>query len=110
MKQNKYSIFDSKAKIFNIPFYAANQAVALRMYSQAANSPDSMLGQYPEDYTLFELSVFDQETGREQEHPEPKNLGQPALYHARTAPENPEANQRSNFPVQVTHTSSQRNT
>lgn len=93
----KYSIFDSKASTYNSPFYAANQAVALRMLAQAANSPDSMLGAYPDDYTLYELSTFDPETGLEVEHKPFKNLGQPARYHAEAAPENLEANQRDSF-------------
>jgi len=63
MKINVYSVFDSKAAVFANPFYMANDAVALRGFAGAVNSPESMLYKHPEDYSLYRLGTFDDSVG-----------------------------------------------
>lgn len=58
-----FSVFDSKAAAYLEPFFAVNRAVALRMFESAARSESHQFSKYAEDYTLFEICEFDQETG-----------------------------------------------
>jgi hypothetical protein len=64
MRQNVYTIFDSKAEIFKSPFMAMNDAVALRMIEQAASDPNTDLGRYPADFTLFFIGTYQDHTGQ----------------------------------------------
>lgn len=58
-----FSVHDQKAEAFIQPFYAPNVAMAIRMFSTAANDPSTQFAQNPGDYTLFEIGRFDQDTG-----------------------------------------------
>jgi len=59
-----YGVKDLKAGAFTSPpFGAVTRGVAIRMFSQALNDPNSDLGKYPADFELWELGVFDQENG-----------------------------------------------
>lgn len=59
-----FTVFDSKAAAFLQPFFAPTTAVAIRSFSQAARTQGHDFNQYAEDYTLFELGEFDQETAK----------------------------------------------
>lgn len=58
-----YAIFDSKIKAFNNPIYMRNAGEATRAFEQVANDDTSLICKHPEDYTLFEIGEFDDETG-----------------------------------------------
>ena len=58
-----FSIYDSKAEAFLPPFILPKQAQALRIFSDCVNSADHQFGANPEDYTLFTLGDFNDETG-----------------------------------------------
>lgn len=63
-KHNKlYSIYDSKAGIYYKPFVSRTKGEALRMFQQAANDSQTTIGQYPEDFVLFEIGSFDDTKG-----------------------------------------------
>ena len=57
-----FSVFDKKASSFFPVFTAKNSEVARRSLVQSL-TPDSVLVQYPSDYTLIHLSNFDDESG-----------------------------------------------
>jgi len=59
-----FSIYDSKAGAYTQPFFAVNSRVAVRMFSHLANDPKHAFGMNPEDFTLFELGCFDDQTGK----------------------------------------------
>lgn len=63
MKYLAFSIFDAKAVAFSQPFYASNNAVAIRMYAQVVNDPGSVVSKNPEDFTLFGVGEFDDASG-----------------------------------------------
>lgn len=63
MKLKIYSVYDSKAKAYNSPFYLRNSGEATRGFSDVVNDGKSQISKYPEDYTLFELGEFDDEMG-----------------------------------------------
>jgi len=59
-----FSVYDSKAGAYTQPFYAVNSRVAVRMFTELANDPKHTFGMHPEDFTLFELGSFDDQSGR----------------------------------------------
>lgn len=63
MKLQTYAIFDSKANVFSQPFFAANNAVALRMFGNTADDPATNLHKNPVDYTLHHIGEYDDATG-----------------------------------------------
>lgn len=58
-----YSIFDTKAEHFNVPFFMPNQAMAQRAFNDLAVDPKTLVGKHPEDYMLYEVGEFDDITG-----------------------------------------------
>lgn len=74
MKLQAFSVYDSAAKRFAMPFFADTIEVALRMFRALVNSGDSQVSKYPEDYTLFHIGEFDQELG-EVRPSSPRSLG-----------------------------------
>lgn len=59
-----FSIFDSKAQLFMLPFFAPNRAVASRMFQGVINDPTTDFSKFPGDFALFELGLFDESDGR----------------------------------------------
>ena len=58
MKTNVYAIYDKKAETYSQPFLALNNSVACRMV-QASMDPVSLLTQFPHDYRLDKVAVYD---------------------------------------------------
>lgn len=63
MKQYVYAIKDSKAGTFSNPFYSINRGTAERSFFQAGKDPQTTISQYPEDFALYELGTFDDQSG-----------------------------------------------
>lgn len=62
MKLSIYSIFDTKAQKYSTPFFQQNDLIALRAFSRGVNDPQSDLNAYSEDFTLYCLGIFDDQT------------------------------------------------
>lgn len=58
-----FSVYDSKALTFSHPHVQPNSDVAVRAFAQAANSPGNAISDHPDDYSLFQVGIFDDETG-----------------------------------------------
>ncbi|WNK12845.1 MAG: nonstructural protein [Microvirus sp.] len=59
-----FSVLDRKAKNYNLPFYCPTIEVAQRAFAQSVNDPASgMAYTHPEDFTLYHIGTFDDETG-----------------------------------------------
>ena len=58
-----YVIHDVKASAYLTPFFLPNDALARRTFSDCANDPEHAFGKHPEDFTLFNLGSFNNETG-----------------------------------------------
>lgn len=70
-----YSVFDNCSKTYTQPFHLARNEQAVRAFSDAVNSKDHQFAQHPEDYTLFCLGSFDDNTGHyENQTPAPEPL------------------------------------
>lgn len=53
-----FSIFDSKAGIYNVPFASPNSATARRMFAMNVNEVGSMINAHPEDFILFLVGSY----------------------------------------------------
>lgn len=62
MKFGLYSIKDAKTG-FMTPVLEQGDPSALRNFSAAVNQPDSLMHQYPNDFSLYKVANFDTDTG-----------------------------------------------
>lgn len=69
-----YSVFDSKTGVFCNPFCAVNDNSALRDFAYAARDPDTNIGKYPTDFSLFRLGNVSLVTGVLTPDPSPISL------------------------------------
>lgn len=74
MNMKIFSIFDEKTEVYSKPFYELTIGSAIRVFSDAANDPQSPFSKHPEDYTLFLIGDFDDNTG-EVTNEQHNNLG-----------------------------------
>ena len=58
-----YSIHDNKAEAYLPPFYLHNKNMAIRSFSDAVQDEASTFFKHPEDYSLWEIGEFDDQTG-----------------------------------------------
>lgn len=63
-QQRMYSIKDVKSVSFHNPFPAENTIIAMRETQSYVNNQKSMISDYPEDFQLWYVGTFDNETGR----------------------------------------------
>lgn len=58
------AIRDSKLNAFDRPFFAPTTAVAVRSFGDEVNRPESPMNKHLEDFSLWHLGTYDDETGR----------------------------------------------
>lgn len=58
-----FAVYDSKAKYFGAPFPQQNSDVAIRAFTQAANTPGNPIHDHSTDFALIEIASFDDENG-----------------------------------------------
>lgn len=75
MKKLLFSTYDSKINSYQPPFTAEHAGEAIRAFERASNDPESNIYHYPSDFTLFEIGIFDTETGKIENHKVSKDLG-----------------------------------
>lgn len=61
---NIYAIKDAKIGAFSQPYYSHTHGSALRAFSDHVNDANSQPYKHPEDYTLWHLGTFDDNTGQ----------------------------------------------
>lgn len=74
MEKNLYSVFDRKAHVFANPFYSINDATAERVFISACRDDGNDIGMFPSDYALYFVGTFDDETGKLDPMPIPRNV------------------------------------
>lgn len=57
------AVFDSAVNAYGQPIFVPAVGAALRSFIDEVNSPDSAMGRHPEDYVLFHLADYNDETG-----------------------------------------------
>lgn len=70
-----YAIKDTKANAFMNPIIQRTMGEAIRSVVDESKQPNSMFGKHPEDFNLFKLGTFNQETGLITIEPAPKSIG-----------------------------------
>lgn len=70
MQTRMYSIYDLRSGHYNPPFVETHQAYAQRRMEDSIKNPDSRMSKEPENFCLYEIGVFKEETGRVVHHPE----------------------------------------
>jgi len=63
MRLKLYSIRDAKGECYNTPFVQKAEGEAIRTFHKLSQDKSSMPGQYPDDYDLYHLGDFDDQTG-----------------------------------------------
>lgn len=70
-----FSVFDCKAEAHLQPIFAPTNAVAIRIFIEAAMDQNHNFHKYAADYTLFEIGTFNEETAELKALPALNNLG-----------------------------------
>lgn len=63
MKYKVYTIFDSKIGAYMQPFFRRANGEAIRDFTELANDKSKTVGLNPEDYCLFYIADYDDESG-----------------------------------------------
>lgn len=64
MKYFMYSVYDSAAEIYHPPFIQTTDDAAKRaLLASLRSDPTSLLRQFPDQFYLFRLAEFDEESG-----------------------------------------------
>lgn len=63
MEIKVYSIFDLKAETYSQPFYAMNDALAQRIFTDVARDTETNIARHPMDFVLMRIGSFDTNTG-----------------------------------------------
>jgi len=63
MRHRSFSVFDQKALAYLPPFFMPEVGMATRAFTDMVNDTAHMFGKHPEDFTLFELGMFDDNKG-----------------------------------------------
>jgi hypothetical protein len=71
MKLNAYTIFDVASGVHMRPFFSQADGQAVRGFKDIATDAEHEVGKHPEDYTLYRIGSFNDQTGKiEGEEPE----------------------------------------
>jgi hypothetical protein len=62
MELKAYAVHDGKGKYFGLPFFMQNAGMATRAFSDLVNDPQSSINRHPEDYVLYEIGKYDDQT------------------------------------------------
>ncbi|WNK13117.1 MAG: nonstructural protein [Microvirus sp.] len=69
-----YSIRDSKGEFYHPPFFKRTHGEAERDFMHLCKDEKSMTGQYTEDYDLYYLGTYDDQTGKIQATSSPEHM------------------------------------
>lgn len=74
MMLKAYSIRDAKAETFQQPFYKHTHGEAERDFTAVTRDPKTTLHQFPEDFDLYHIGVFDTDSGKFQSLDTPQHI------------------------------------
>lgn len=63
MPVNMFCVFDAAADRFLHPFNSPSIDTAIREFKRAVTTPDHQFNRFPDDYSLFHIGQFNDETG-----------------------------------------------
>lgn len=68
------AVRDSAVDAFMRPFFVPSTGMAIRSFRDEVNRADSEMAKHPQDYELFQLGMFDEDTGRFSNAEAPRSL------------------------------------
>ncbi|AXL14723.1 nonstructural protein [Microviridae sp.] len=74
MKLQIFTIFDSKTQAYLPPSFLQNEEVALRSIRDVLKDPNHQFTKNPEDYSLWQIGLFDDEKGKITATPAPVHI------------------------------------
>ena len=64
MLQKIFCVYDNKSKAYLNPWFLPNAEMAKRSFADSVNASDrNPISLHPEDYVLYEVGVFDSDSG-----------------------------------------------
>lgn len=63
MKYNAYAIFDKGVQAYMRPFFMQADGQAMRLFGDMAVDAEHDIGKHPEDYALFRIGEYEEESG-----------------------------------------------
>ena len=63
MEQHIFTVYDSAAGAYLEPFFAPSVEAAIRNFRYAVNKEGHTFNTFPDDYTLFYIGTFEQQSG-----------------------------------------------
>lgn len=63
MQSKVYSVYDVKALSYGPPFLASTDGIAIRMFGELVNDPNTSVGRHPEDFKLYAIGFFEDQRG-----------------------------------------------
>jgi len=63
MKLKMFSVYDSCARVYQNPFCLHNKNEAIRGFADAVGDEKTNLHKHPEDYILFQVGQWEDDTG-----------------------------------------------
>lgn len=75
MKLKVYTVYDSKTEAYIQPFYMQAKGQAIRSFTELVQDEKHAFGKHPEDYTIFELGDYDDQTSKFDLYDTPVSLG-----------------------------------
>lgn len=63
MQLKMYTVRDAKAEVYNAPFYKRSHGEAERDFAMAIRDEKNPSAKYPEDFDLFFVGEYDDQTG-----------------------------------------------
>lgn len=86
-----YSIRDSKSEVFNTPWFAKTHGEAERNFLALTNDQQSMVAKYPEDFDLYHVGTYDDQTGKLYPLETPQHIVKAVMVKPATAQSNVQA-------------------
>lgn len=69
-----FTVFDSKVGAYKQPLFMRSSGEALRSIMECVSDNNHPFSKYSEDYTLFELGEYDDDSAAFDLHPTPKSI------------------------------------
>lgn len=70
-----FAVYDAKLEAYLQPFFMQTTGAALRAWDAVVNDPSTQFFKNPEDFTLFEIGEYDDQSGTLQAHPVKLSVG-----------------------------------
>lgn len=70
-----FTVYDSKSKLYMQPMFFQTTGMAARSFEDTVNTKDHVFNNHPEDFTLFEIGVYDDNSAAVQMLDTPISLG-----------------------------------